>query len=74
MDVETQESIFEKELNIVSIFLLFIRNKGFIITISSIFAIASIFIALSIQPIFTSTIVLKSVQENEPSLPGSLPK
>ncbi len=72
MDVETQESIFEKELNIVSIFLLFIRNKGFIITISSIFAIASIFIALSIQPIFTSTIVLKSVQENEPSLSAGL--
>jgi capsular polysaccharide biosynthesis protein len=40
--------------------------------LTSIFAISSIFFALSLKPVFSSTIVLKSVQDNTPSLGTSL--
>lgn len=65
-------NILEKELSITSLFYLFLKNKGFIALFSLIFAISSIFIALSLSPIFSSNIVLKSVQENEPSLSTGL--
>lgn len=65
-------NILEKELSITSLFHLFFKNKGFIALFSLIFAISSVFIALSLSPIFSSTITLKSVQENEPSLSTGL--
>ncbi len=65
-------NILEKEFSIISLLHLFLQNKGFITSFSLIFAISSIFIALSLSPIFSSNIVLKSVQENEPSLSTGL--
>ena len=69
---KNSDNILEKELKISSLFLLFLENKVFIASISSIFAISSVFIALSLSPIFSSTITLKSVQENEPSFSTGL--
>ena len=65
-------NILHKELSIISLFQLFLKNKIFIASFTSICAIFSVFIALSLSPIFTSTIVLKSVQENEPSFSTGL--
>ena len=65
-------NILHKELSIISLFQLFLKNKIFIASFTSICAILSVFIALSLSPIFTSTIVLKSVQENEPSFSTGL--
>ena len=71
MDTQSN-NILEKEFNIKSLLSLFLINKVFITVFTSIFAISSVFIALSLSPIFGSTIVLKSVQENEPSLSTGL--
>lgn len=60
--------ILNSEINIATLFSLFWKNKKFIIMLTSIFAVSSVIFALSLQPIFSSTIVLKSVQDNEPSL------
>tara|TARA_B100001175_G_scaffold41955_1_gene31230 strand:- start:12035 stop:12970 length:936 start_codon:yes stop_codon:yes gene_type:complete len=65
-------NFLEKEFSITSLLHLFYKNKGFITSLSLIFAISSVFIALSLSPIYSSTIVLKSVQENEPSLSSGL--
>ena len=71
--MDTNSSNFlQKELSIISLFQLFLKNKIFIASFTSICAILSVFIALSLSPIFTSTIVLKSVQENEPSFSTGL--
>lgn len=71
MDINSN-NILEKEFSIISLFYLFLKNKGFIAFFSFIFAISSVFVALSLSPIFSSNIVLKSVQENEPSLSTGL--
>lgn len=72
MNTENNDSILDSEINISSLFFLFWKNKVFIIMLTSIFAVSSVIFALSLQPIFSSTIVLKSVQDNEPSFGDGL--
>tara|TARA_B100000795_G_scaffold229036_1_gene185935 strand:- start:40 stop:984 length:945 start_codon:yes stop_codon:yes gene_type:complete len=72
MPAISNDNFLNSEINLFSIFLLFWKNKIFIILLTSIFAISSIFFALSLKPVFSSTIVLKSVQDNTPSLGTSL--
>tara|TARA_X000001036_G_scaffold309846_1_gene288567 strand:- start:20087 stop:21007 length:921 start_codon:yes stop_codon:yes gene_type:complete len=59
-------------LNIVAMIKLFWSNKLFIIFFTSIFAISSVFLALSLPPIYSSSVVLKSVQENQADFGSSL--
>ena len=72
MKSEKKENFLQKEFSISAVALLLFRNKEFITFFTAIFAISSVFLALSLSPIFGSTIVLKSVQENEPSLSTGL--
>ena len=72
MEIKQNEGIFESEIDITTLFFLFWKNKVFITLLTLIFAVSSVFIALSLPPIFSSTIVLKSVQDNTPSLGSSL--
>jgi capsular polysaccharide biosynthesis protein len=72
MKSEKKENFLQKEFSISAVALLLFRNKEFITFFTAIFAISSVFFALSLSPIFGSTIVLKSVQENEPSLSTGL--
>jgi len=72
MNIRQNEGIFESEINITTLFFLFWKNKVFITLLTLIFAVSSVFFALSLSPIFSSTIVLKSVQDNKPSLGSSL--
>jgi LPS O-antigen subunit length determinant protein (WzzB/FepE family) len=67
MNIENNDSILDSEINISSLFFLFWKNKLFIVMLTVIFAVSSVFFALSLQPIYSSKIALKSVQENEPS-------
>ncbi len=59
-------------LSIVAIIKLFWSNKIFIISFTSFFAVFSVFLALSLPPIYSSSVVLKSVQENQPDFGTSL--
>tara|TARA_B100000767_G_C19775337_1_gene542234 strand:- start:469 stop:1413 length:945 start_codon:yes stop_codon:yes gene_type:complete len=67
-----KEGILESEISVLNLFFLFWKNKVFITLLTLIFAVSSVFLALSLPPIFSSTIVLKSVQDNAPSLGSSL--
>lgn len=67
-----KEGILESEISVLNLFFLFWKNKVFITLLTLIFAVSSVFLALSLPPIFSSTIVLKSVQDKAPSLGSSL--
>ena len=66
------ENLNSSNIDLFSLILLFWKNKFFIIFLTTIFGISSIFIALSLHPIYASTIVLKSVQENNTGAAMSL--
>ena len=72
MNENSANNFMHNEISLISLLNNLWKNKIFITTLTSIFAISSVFIALSLSPIYTSTIVLKSVQENEPSLSTGL--
>jgi hypothetical protein len=72
MDISENSSALTTEIKISVLVNLFWVNKKFIILLTSIFAIFSVLFALSLKPVFTSTIVLKSVQENTPTIGAGL--
>ena len=59
-------------IDIIYVFLLFWTNKIFIVLFTSIFGIFSIYYALSIDPTYESSMLLKSKDDQGPNVASSL--